>query len=357
MQSREHIETEAGNDALLVIECGQQRRRSPVRCDHADGMRVKGEHTGQSAITPGGVHRARNDFLMTEVHPVEDPQRKVQWLAQLREVLELVTNPHARAVSSRKRPIKRPFPARIRKIGLCASVPQWHTQLHPMEATGRVIIVPTPIGNLGDITLRAIEVLRGADRIACEDTRHSLPLLAHHGISGKPLIALHEHNEARRAHELVAAAKAGETIAVISDAGMPGISDPGYRLIQACLESDTPVEVLPGPSAVITALIGSGFPCHAFRFGGFLSVKSGKRRSALASALESGETAVFFESPQRIASTLAILHEIDPAARVCVARELTKKFETYHRGTAAELLRHFETHPAKGEIVLLVHPA
>lgn len=226
-----------------------------------------------------------------------------------------------------------------------------------MEADGRIIIVPTPIGNLGDITLRAIEVLRGADRIACEDTRHSLPLLAHHGISGKPLIALHEHNEARRAHELAAAAQAGETIAVISDAGMPGISDPGYRLIQACLESGTPVEVLPGPSAVITALIGSGFPCHAFRFGGFLSVKSGKRRSTLAAALESGETAIFFESPHRIASTLAILQEIDPAARVCVARELTKKFETYHRGTAAELFGHFEAHPAKGEIVLLVHPA
>ena len=225
------------------------------------------------------------------------------------------------------------------------------------EISGRIILVPTPIGNLGDITLRALEVLKSADRIACEDTRHSGTLLAHHGISGKPLVALHEHNETRRAPELVAAARAGETIAVISDAGMPGISDPGYRLVQACIESGTPFEVLPGPSAVITALIGSGFPCHAFRFGGFLSVKSGKRRTALASALDSGETGIFFESPHRIVSTWEILADINPAARVCVARELTKKFETYHRGSAAELLAHFQAHPPKGEIVLLVHAA
>lgn len=226
-----------------------------------------------------------------------------------------------------------------------------------METTGRIILVPTPLGNLGDITLRALEALRGADRIACEDTRHSARLLAHHGIAGKALVALHEHNEARRTPELVAAARAGETIAVISDAGTPGISDPGYRLVRACIESDTPCEVLPGPSAPITALIGSGMPCHAFRFGGFLPVKSGKRRAALAAALESGETGVFFESPHRLRSTLEILAEIDPQAHVCVARELTKKFETYHRGGAAELLEHFRSHPPKGEIVLLVHAA
>ena len=223
------------------------------------------------------------------------------------------------------------------------------------ETTGRIILVPTPIGNMGDITLRALEVLRIADRIACEDTRHSGQLLAHHGISGKPLVSLHEHNEARRAPDLIAAARAGETIAVITDAGMPGISDPGYRLVQACIESGTLLEVLPGPSAVITALIGSGFPCHAFHFGGFLSVKSGKRRSVLTTALESGETSIFFESPHRIISTLEILADIDPDARACVARELTKKFETYHRGSAAEVLAHFQIHPPKGEIVLLVH--
>ncbi|MEI8038869.1 MAG: 16S rRNA (cytidine(1402)-2'-O)-methyltransferase [Verrucomicrobiota bacterium] len=223
------------------------------------------------------------------------------------------------------------------------------------ETSGRIVIVPTPIGNLADITLRALEILKSADRIACEDTRHSAPLLAHHGIAGKTLVSLHEHNEARRAPELAAAAHAGETIALISDAGMPGISDPGYRLVQACIANGTPVEVLPGPSAVITALIGSGLPCHAFRFGGFLSVKSGKRRSSLAAALDSGETAIFFESPHRIVSTLEILADVNPAARTCVARELTKKFETYHRGTAAEVLAHFQTHPPKGEFVLLVH--
>ena len=223
------------------------------------------------------------------------------------------------------------------------------------EISGRIILVPTPIGNMGDITLRALEILRNADRIACEDTRHSGQLLAHHGISGKPLVSLHEHNEARRAPDLIAAARTGETIAVISDAGMPGISDPGYRLVQACIESGIPLEVLPGPSAVITALIGSGFPCHAFRFGGFLSVKSGKRRSALTAALESGETGIFFESPHRIISTLEILVDINPLARTCVARELTKKFETYHRGTAADVLAYFQSHSPKGEIVLLVH--
>ena len=220
--------------------------------------------------------------------------------------------------------------------------------------SGRVVLVPTPIGNLADITLRALEVLRSADRIACEDTRHTAPLLARHGISGKPLISLHEHNEARRAADLAAAARAGELIAVVSDAGMPGVSDPGYRLVQVCLETETPFEVLPGPSAVITALIGSGFPCHAFRFGGFLSVKSGKRRNTLQQTLDSGETGIYFESPHRLISTLAILAEICPAARVCVARELTKKFETYHRGSAEELHGFFTSHPPKGEIVLLV---
>ncbi|WP_411827319.1 16S rRNA (cytidine(1402)-2'-O)-methyltransferase [Luteolibacter sp. AS25] len=220
---------------------------------------------------------------------------------------------------------------------------------------GKIALVPTPIGNLGDITLRAIEVLREADRIACEDTRRSGILLSHHGISGKSLTSLHEHNETRRAPELVAAAAAGEVIAFISDAGMPGVSDPGYRLVQACLDADVDVEVLPGPSAVLTALIGSGLPCHAFRFGGFLSVKSGKRRTAMSNAIESGETGIFFESPHRIMSTLEILKEIAPEAKVCVARELTKKFETYHRGTAGEILEWFQTNGTKGEMVILMN--
>jgi len=223
------------------------------------------------------------------------------------------------------------------------------------EVGGRIILVPTPIGNLGDITLRAIEVLKSVDRIACEDTRRSGILLAHHGITGKPLVSLHEHNESRKSPELVAAAQSGERIAFISDAGMPGVSDPGYRLVQACLEQGVPFDVLPGPSAVLTALIGSGLPCHAFRFGGFLSVKSGKRKTAMMNALNSGETGIFFESPHRIVSTLQILSEIAPDAKICVARELTKKFETYHRGSPGEVLEWFESHTPKGEMVLLIN--
>jgi 16S rRNA (cytidine1402-2'-O)-methyltransferase len=222
-----------------------------------------------------------------------------------------------------------------------------------MQKTGRVVLVPTPIGHRDDITLRALDALRDADLIACEDTRHSRRLLQHHGIK-IPLLSFHEHNEARRAGELAARAKAGETIAVISDAGMPGISDPGYRLVRACIDDDIPVEILPGPSSILTALVGSGLPVHAFHFGGFLSVKKGRRRNQLTAALDSEGTSIFFESPHRLHTTLEILTELAPDATACVARELTKKFETYHRGTASDLLTHFTAHPPKGEIVLLV---
>jgi len=219
---------------------------------------------------------------------------------------------------------------------------------------GRFLLVPTPIGNLGDITRRAVEALEHADKIACEDTRHTSRLLAHLEISGKTLVSLHDHNETRRIPELIQAVAHGETIAVVSDAGMPAVSDPGYRLIQACLEADAPFEVLPGPSAVLTALVGSGFPVHSFQFHGFLPVKKGKRLKAMTAGLECEGTTLFFESPHRILSTLELLAEAHPEARVCVARELTKKFETYHRGHPAELLAHFQAHPPKGEIVLLL---
>lgn len=219
---------------------------------------------------------------------------------------------------------------------------------------GRFILVPTPIGNLGDITRRAVETLERADRIACEDTRRTGRLLAHLAITGKPLVSLHDHNEDKRVPELIAAVTKGETIAVVSDAGMPAVSDPGYRLIQACLETKVPFEVLPGPSAVLTALVGSGFPVHSFQFCGFLPVKKGKRLKAMNAGLEADGTTLFFESPHRLLSTLQILAEHHPEARVCVARELTKKFETYHRGAPSELLSHFQSHPPKGEIVLLL---
>lgn len=221
-------------------------------------------------------------------------------------------------------------------------------------SNGSFYLIPTPIGHRDDITLRALEVLRTVDAIACEDTRHSSPLLQHHGIQ-KPLVSLHEHNEIRRIPELLDRVRAGESIAVITDAGMPGISDPGYRLIQRCIEESIPYEVLPGPSSILNALIGSGFPCHAFSFGGFLSVKKGKRGQTLQAALDSGQTSIFFESPHRLQSTLEILATLQPQARVCVARELTKKFETFHRDTAAALHAYFQVHPPKGEIVLLVH--
>lgn len=217
--------------------------------------------------------------------------------------------------------------------------------------------VPTPIGNLGDITLRALEVLRDqADLIACEDTRHSRPFLKNFEID-KPLVSLHDHNEARRLPELIEKAKSGVHIAVISDAGTPLISDPGYRLMQAAIEHEIPYTVLPGPSAVITALAGSGFPCHAFSFDGFLPVKKGKRKKSLEHALSSQKTALFFESPHRLLSTLEILNELTetfPEFQVCVARELSKKFETYHRGSASDLLEYFQQHPPKGEIVILI---
>ncbi|MEN8694142.1 MAG: 16S rRNA (cytidine(1402)-2'-O)-methyltransferase [Akkermansiaceae bacterium] len=215
--------------------------------------------------------------------------------------------------------------------------------------------VPTPIGNLGDITLRAIETLREADLIACEDTRHSLKLLNHLEIT-KPLTALHDHNEDRRIPELLKKAAAGEKIAIISDAGTPCLSDPGHRLIKAAREAEVPFTVLPGPSAITTALVASGFPPHPFSFHGFLPVKKGKRSKQLQAALDSPETTLFFESPHRIPSTLEILAELSPDTKICVARELTKTFETLHHGTCAELKTHFSERKAKGEIVLLIPP-
>lgn len=216
-----------------------------------------------------------------------------------------------------------------------------------------ITFVPTPIGNRADITLRALDILRNADLVACEDTRHSRRLLTHHDIDCS-LISLHEHNESQRIPELTSKATEGLSIAVISDAGMPLISDPGYRLLQSCIEQNIPYTVLPGPSAVLTALAGSGLPSHSFRFDGFLPVKKGKRRKILESAAQSGCTAIFFESPHRIISSLEILAEIDPGIEVCVARELTKKFETYHRGSSSELVSFFKEKRPKGEIVLLI---
>ena len=214
-------------------------------------------------------------------------------------------------------------------------------------------IVPTPIGNRQDITLRALEVLKSADLIAAEDTRHSGMLLAHLGIK-KPFVSLHEHNESARAEELASRIAEGQKIALITDAGMPGISDPGHRLVRTCLEKNLPVTVLPGPSAVITALVGSGFPTDRFYFGGFLPVKSGRRANEISAAAERSETSIYFESPHRIERTLDALQTACPNRLVCVARELTKTFEQYLRGTPSEILTHFQKHPPKGEITLVI---
>ena len=214
-------------------------------------------------------------------------------------------------------------------------------------------VVGTPIGNLNDITLRALEALKSADVIAAEDTRHSGNLLRHFEIR-KPLVSYHEHNEAMRTAELAERLAAGENVALITDAGMPGVSDPGARLIRACIERGLPYTIVPGPSAILTALVGSGFPLHQFCYRGFLPPKSGGRERELRAALERPETTVFFESPHKINKTLAACAEIMPARQLCVARELTKKFEEFRRGTAAELLAHYEARPAKGEITFLV---
>jgi len=214
-------------------------------------------------------------------------------------------------------------------------------------------VIPTPIGNLQDITLRALDALREADVIAAEDTRHSGILLHHHGIS-KPMVSFHEHNEAGKTAVLVEEIAQGRKVALITDAGMPGISDPGFRLVRACRERDLPVTVLPGPSAVVTALAGSGLPSDSFYFGGFLPVKSGQRRNELEAAIAREETSIYFESPYRLAKSLGVLAEVAPEASVCVARELTKKFEEYRRGKPAELAAHYEERPPKGEITLLI---
>ncbi len=214
-------------------------------------------------------------------------------------------------------------------------------------------VVSTPIGNLGDITLRALDVLKSVDVIAAEDTRHSGMLLKRFEIK-KPLLSYHEHNEAMRAAQLVERLAAGEDVALITDAGTPGLSDPGARLIRECIKRELPFSVIPGPSSILTALVGSGFSTEKFCFRGFLPIKSGQRERELRAAVDREETIIFFESPYRLVKTLAACIDIVPDRQLCIARELTKKFEEFQRGTASELLAHYQAHPLKGEIVLMI---
>ena len=218
-----------------------------------------------------------------------------------------------------------------------------------------VSFVPTPIGNLADITLRGLETLRAVDLIACEDTRHSRKLLNHYDV-GKPLLSLHDHNEKRRIPEILRKTREGQRIAVISDAGTPCLSDPGHRLLCACQKAEVPYEVLPGASAITTALVASGLPPLPFTFGGFLPHKKGKRERELQAALDRSHTSLYFESPHRLVSTLEILTNINPLARISITKELTKKFENIYGGQTLKLLERFNDRPPRGEFVLAIDP-
>jgi 16S rRNA (cytidine1402-2'-O)-methyltransferase len=222
--------------------------------------------------------------------------------------------------------------------------------------SGTLFIVATPIGNLEDITLRALRVLKEADLIACEDTRQSQKLLSHYGIE-KPTVSYHEHNEAERAAELVAKLEHGANIVLVSDAGMPGISDPGYRVVVLAVERGIKVVPIPGPVAFATALAASGLPTDSFRFHGFLPAKSGQRREALEAIASSAVTEIFYEAPHRLLDTLREVVAVLGAERpIVVARELTKVHEEFVRGGVGGVLAEFEKRPGevKGEIVLLV---
>ena len=219
--------------------------------------------------------------------------------------------------------------------------------------SGRPVVCPTPIGNLEDVTLRVLSALREADVVACEDTRRTRVLLDRYGVSGR-LVSYHEHNEQARSAELVARMRSGDVVALVSDAGMPLVSDPGYVLVRACVAAGLPVEVLPGPSAAITALVASGLPSAEWRFVGFLPRKKGELARLFGSV---AGTIVAFESPRRVPATLALLASSDPERPVAVCRELTKVHEEVVRGTAAELASRYSGAPPRGEVVLVVGPA
>jgi 16S rRNA (cytidine1402-2'-O)-methyltransferase len=218
---------------------------------------------------------------------------------------------------------------------------------------GKLILVPTPIGNLADITLRAIDALRSADMILAEDTRKTGILLKHYSINNK-LQSYHQHNEHKKTGILADRIAGGETVAIVTDAGTPGISDPGYLLVRACIERQAEVECLPGPVAFIPALVNSGLPCDRFCFEGFLPRKKGRKKQ-IAGLLAESRTMVFYESPFRLGTLLRELaDDFGPDRQASVSRELTKIHEENVRGTLAELIQHFEGKNIKGEIVLIV---
>ena len=220
---------------------------------------------------------------------------------------------------------------------------------------GCLYLVGTPIGNLEDITLRALRILKEADQIACEDTRHTQKLLAHYNIH-KPLVSYHEHNEVKRAAELAAAIEHGAKIALVSDAGMPLVSDPGHPLVALCLEKDIPVVPVPGPSALLAALSGSGMPTEEFLFVGFLPARSGERRRALERLRIEDRTIILYEAPHRVAECVADALEILGDRPACLAREVTKLHEEFLRGRLSEIHASLEERPVRGEITLILGP-
>ncbi len=218
---------------------------------------------------------------------------------------------------------------------------------------GCLYLVGTPIGNLEDITLRALRTLKEVDRIACEDTRHTLKLLTHYDIH-KPLVSYHEHNELTRAPELVVSLEQGAKIALVSDAGMPLVSDPGHRLVTLCLRHQIPVVPIPGPSALLASLSASGLPNEEFLFVGFLPARSGERRRALERLRIEDRTIILYEAPHRVAECVADAREVLGNRSACIAREVTKLHEEFRRGKLSELSTSLEERPARGEITLLM---
>ena len=226
------------------------------------------------------------------------------------------------------------------------------------DVTGRLVLVATPIGNLGDLSPRAVEALAGADLVCCEDTRRTGRLLQHAGVRVPGLLVVNDHTEASAVDRVIARLRAGEKVVVVSDAGMPGISDPGERLVAAAVADGWPVEVVPGPSAALTALTGSGLPAGRFVFEGFLPRKGSGRTERLAALASERRTAVLYEAPHRVARTLAdLLDACGPDRRVVLARELTKLHEEWWRGTLTEAVTHVTETESRGEHVLVLDGA
>src|SRR5213594_4063639 len=222
-------------------------------------------------------------------------------------------------------------------------------------AVGCLYLVGTPIGNLEDVTLRALRILKEVDQIACEDTRHTQKLLTHYDIH-KPLVSYHQHNELTRAPELVVALERGAKIALVSDAGMPLVSDPGHRLVTLCLQHRIPVVPIPGPSALLASLSASGLPNEEFLFVGFLPARSGERRRALERLRIEDHTLILYEAPHRIAECVADAREILGDRPACLAREVTKLHEEFRRGKLSQIAASLKERPARGEITLLLGP-